>query len=365
VLTPAAVSLVRRATRSALSGAPWGWQEQVPAQDFVDAIARHRLAQLVDGAAERFRLTGDLATVVAAMARRDRLEAMTAIRALLDVDDHLAGIDHLFVKGAALAAQTTGDPTSRGPGDVDVLISPDDVGDALGLLVARGWRPGPSYAVDRGSWAWRHQVRAGNEISLTGPHGHLDLHWRLDPTHHGLPGFDDLWERRTTVEVGSREVATLSGADAFRHSVRHAAKDRWDSLRSLVDIHRLAADPGHWPERPTRLERASLSVVAATIGLPATAPALDETPSGLPTALLAQVGEVRERRFAGDDAWRHASYVLQSSRTPRDLADLAASVLLPPQVVAEVPDAHAVTAVPRALRRRLSHALEFRHRSPR
>jgi hypothetical protein len=365
VLTPAAVSLVRRATRAALVPGRWAWEDQVPAQDFVDAVARHRVAPLLADAAERLAIIGDLAAALAAMADQDRLAAMTAMHTLGAVDDHLAGIDHLFVKGTALAVQTTGDPTLRGPGDVDVLIDPADLGAAVDALTAQGWAPLDAYTTDQRSWAWRHQARVGNELALEGPTGHLDLHWRLDPTHHGLPGFADLWSRRATVEVGPRRVATLAPADAFRHSVRHAAKDRWDSLRSLVDIHRLAADPAVWPERLTRFERVSLSVVAATIGLPATAPRFADTPAGLPVALRSQVGEVRERRFAGDDAVRHAAYVLQSSRTPRDLLDLGSCLLLPPQVVADVPGRSAPAALPRAVGRRIAHAVEFRHRSPR
>lgn len=365
VLTPAAVSLVRRATRSALLATPWTWADQVPAQDFVDAVGRHRVAPLVAGVAERLGLTGALADVIQEMADQDRLEAMAAIRTLTEVDDQLAGIDHLFLKGAALAVQTTGDPTGRGPGDVDVLVAPRDLGAAVDALLGHGWVPQEASTTDRSTWAWRHQSRVGNEVALEGAHGHVDLHWRLDATHDGLPRFADLWRRRTPVRVGPREVMTLSATDAFVHSLRHAAKDRWDSLRSLVDVHRLAADPTTWPDHLTHLDRVSLTVVAATIGLPASAPRFADTPAGLPLALRAQAGEVRERRFPGDDAVRHASYVLRSSRTPRDLVGLGSALLLPPQVVAAVPGRTGLSAVPRALGRRLGHAVEFRHRSPR
>lgn len=355
VLSAAAVSHVRRAVRSALrvetgERPQWRWSGQVPSQDFVSAALRHRVAGLVAGT-EALDLSPDVRDQLLAAARLDRMDGMAHVRSLADVTGVLDGIDHLVIKGAPLAVQTTGDPTARGAGDVDVLVDAADLPAALDRLAARGLAVRREHAVDRDSWMWRYQRWAAHEVTLDGRLDSVDVHWRLDPTHDGLPGFAELWSRRASVDVGPVTVATLGLADAFAHAVRHAAQDDWGSLRSLVDVHRLARDPVAWPDpdRLARLDRISLSVVDATVGLPASAPAFRRTSSGLARAVSAQRRTVRFTRFPGDAAMRAAGYTLAASRSPRDVALTVARVALPPLRVTHLTDRGPVSAIARAL----------------
>jgi hypothetical protein len=68
----------------------------------------------------------------------------------------------------------------------------------------------------------------------------IDLHWDLGPLRSSLPAFDTLWQQRELLTYQDRQLATLGRRHSFLHSCDHAAKDRWISLRSLVDIERLA-----------------------------------------------------------------------------------------------------------------------------
>nr|WP_246304971.1 nucleotidyltransferase family protein [Nocardioides thalensis] len=354
-MSAAAVSQVRRAVRTALraeTGEPplWRWSGQVPAQDFVAAVLRHRVAGLVAGA-EALEVPPEVHEQLASAARLDRMDAMAHLRAVAEVAGVLDGIDHLVVKGAPLAVQTTGDPTARGAADVDVLVDTADLPVALGRLAARDLGVRREHAVDRDSWMWRYQRWAAHEVTLDGPLGSVDLHWRLDPTHDGLPGFAELWSRRTKVDVGPVTVATLGVADAFAHALRHAAQDDWGSLRSLVDVHRLARDPAAWrgPKGLARLDRTSLTVVDATVGLPDGTPAFRRTSSGLARAVSAQRRPVRFTRFPGDAAMRAAGYTLAASRSPRDVALTVARIALPPLRVTHLTDRGPVSAIARAL----------------
>lgn len=355
MLSAAAVSQVRRAVRAALRAETgerplWRWAGQVPAQDFVAAVLRHRVSGLVAGA-EELDLPPAVREQLATAARLDRMDAMAHVHALTDVVATLEGIDLLVLKGAPLAVQTTGDPTARGPADVDVLVEESDLSAALERLVSRGLTVRREHAVDRGSWMWRYQRWAAHEITLDDERSTVDLHWRLDPTHDGLPGFAEQWARRARVDVGPLEVATLGLADAFAHAVRHAAQDDWGSLRSLVDVHRLARDPAAWSTADglRRLDRVSLSVVDATVGLPDGTPAFRRTPSGLARAMSAQRRAVRFTRFPGDAAMRAAAYTLAASRSPRDVALTLARVALPPLRVTHLTDRRPASAIPRAL----------------
>ncbi|GAA3828272.1 nucleotidyltransferase family protein [Nocardioides panacisoli] len=350
MLTPAAVSQVRRAVRSALlvedGRAPrWQWGGQVPVRDFVAAVDRHRVAQPLSAAAEALALPREVAEPVAEGTRDDRLGAMSQVRAIAAVDTALDGIDHLFFKGAALAVQLTGDLTARGAGDVDVLVDVDDLEAALDRIRAAGWTIRPQHASDPGSWMWGYQRRVAHEIGLEGASGTVDLHWRLDPTYDALPSFAELWSRRERIQVGPVSVATMSRSDAFAHALRHAARDDWGSLRSLVDIHRLARDRAAWPARPDRLARTSLTVTEATVGLPEPVPPFRRVRAGLPRALSAQRRTMRFTRFQGDAALRYTTYCLAGSRSPRDIGVALASLVLPPLRVAHVPEHDAAGAI--------------------
>ncbi|HWU22233.1 MAG TPA: nucleotidyltransferase family protein [Nocardioides sp.] len=362
MLTPAAVSTLRRAVRCALAlehRAPdaWRWKDQVPPGDFVAAVAAHRVAAVLEPALDRCAYPAAVTEAVRRQRNHARLAAMGQIHAIRAVDAQLAPLDHLFIKGAALAVRTTGDPTARGAGDIDVVVRPDDLGAATELLLDCGWSVRDGYTVDRRSWAWRHQLRTTYELGLEGTLGRLDLHWRLDPTYGALPGFDELWARHETVDIGPAAVPTLAGPDTLAHSLRHAAKDSWSSLRSLVDIARLAQVPGNWPEHLDRLDRATLTVVNATIGLPSSVPRFRSTASAIPTALRTQVRSAEEIRFPGDNAQRFARYMLASSHGPRDLVTTASMVALPPVLTATIAEQHLLPALAAAAGRRVAQAL--------
>ncbi|MEZ0579734.1 nucleotidyltransferase family protein [Nocardioides sp. MH1] len=335
MLSPAAVSHVRRAVRAALAvegGAEpaWSWQGQVADADFAEAVARHRVSLVLADHADALGLTGRVRRAVVAQRDEERLGALAQIRLLASVDELLADIPHLFFKGAALATLTTGDPAARGEGDVDVLVPPGALAAAASAIGAAGWEVRPTYTADQGSWAWRYQRWGAHEMAFDRGTETIDLHWRLGPTYDGLPAFDELWARRAAIKVGPVEVDTLGVADTFAHSLHHAAKDGWESLRSLVDVHRLTRDPGvpHEVTDPAGVE--TLSAVQAALGLPAGAPRFDRTRTPLPRMLRAQAAPVRHAVVPGQRTWRQAAFRWRTSRSPRDLALNAVTLLLPP-----------------------------------
>ena len=85
-----------------------------------------------------------------------------ALAALRDAD-----VRALAFKGVALSAQAYGDFSLRGAGDLDVLVAPEDLERAHGVLRSAGWAPAPGYPTPGPSWAWRHFVRTGNELLLS------------------------------------------------------------------------------------------------------------------------------------------------------------------------------------------------------
>jgi hypothetical protein len=362
VLTSAAVSEVRRAVRSALAqecGDPnprWTWQARqpgVPDADFVAAVDRHRVGPLLADHVDASGLPDGVRRAVAADRNTERLAALQQIRLTASVDELLAGVDHLFFKGVALASLTTGDPAARGGGDVDVLVSPGKLEHAAASLVADGWTVRPTYTSDQDSWAWRYQRWGAHEMAFDRDDQTVDLHWRLDPTYDGLPEFDHLWNRRQSVRIGPVKVDTLGTVDAFAHTLRHAAKDGWESLRSLIDVHRLARDPAVAGAPVDRVAAATLSATEAAIGLPAGAPSFARTSAPLPRMLAAQASPIRHATVPGQRTIRQAAYRWRGSRTARDLCVNAVTLLLPPASTAPIAEPDPVKAIALCIERRV------------
>jgi hypothetical protein len=160
-----------------------------------------------------------------------------------------AGIEHLMVKGAALAAVMGLAPSGRGAGDVDVWVCAADVERTEQVLHAHGlYRQNPLLPTPADGWRWRLMLTVGNELPQLGAGlSHVDLHWRLTPfAGENIANFDTAYARSVTVEALGESVRTMCPTDALRHLAQHARKDAWPNLRHIVDVVRIAdmCDPG-------------------------------------------------------------------------------------------------------------------------
>ena len=363
----AAVRRVRSWVRGALRiEAGRGWTAEPatePVAELIEAVRRHRVAELIGTHAEALAVPDAVTEAVASLRAANRRALIVQV---LEIDrlERLfaeAELRCLVIKGPALAKQTAGDQAARGSGDVDLLISPDDVEEANRLLAANGWQMRVGSEVEPGTWAWDHVLRSFNAFTFDGPGSTVDLHWRLDPTLDALPAFDELWERREPVDLGQAQAHTIGFGDLLAHASLHAAKDYWRWLRSLVDVHRLAADPRTWQrsfdtDPLRRLEIETLAVTRFIVGLPPGVPAevlarLDRVPASvLNRALAAQERPVYAKYpFPGLESIRSLRYMLAASPTARDRRHAAISTMLPAKTVVGIDAQTAWTGVPLTL----------------
>ncbi len=223
-----------------------GVNKSVPAvdpQDLWPAINRQRLEILLAPWQYKLGLPAPLRQRLLERARHQRLAALPLVAGAIEVLEALAtaGVRALLLKGPALALQTTGDATARGRGDLDVLVDPCRLMRAIETLEGLGFRRLPGMApMDLASTWGRYARWVGYELPLQRGPLLIDLHWDLGPLRSSLPAFDTLWQQRELLTYQDRQLATLGRRHSFLHSCDHAAKDRWISLRSLVDIERLA-----------------------------------------------------------------------------------------------------------------------------
>ncbi|RNL63231.1 hypothetical protein EFK50_16185 [Nocardioides marmoriginsengisoli] len=369
--SPSAVRRVRAWVRGSLrleSGLAWIPEPATEsAADLVDAVRRHRVAELVGAHPAEVGVPAPVAEEIALIRTANRRALMVQVLEIERVQRlfEQADLDCLVIKGPALAVQSAGDRTARGAGDVDLLVAPDRVAEAHHLLIANGWALRAGSEVTPGTWAWRHTLGSFNAFTYDGPGSTVDLHWRLDPTLDALPTFAEVWARREIVDLGGILVPTLARTDLLAHTSLHTAKDSWRWMRSLVDVYRLAALPSTWERAGTteplrRLEVSTLAVTRFVVGLPPSVPAsvvrrLDQVPA----AVLTRAVQAQERPvyapvpFPGAESMRLLRYMVAASGTPRDLAHSAVSTALPVKAVVGIESRTAWTGVPLTLLYRL------------
>jgi hypothetical protein len=175
------------------------------------------------------------------------------------------GIPWLVIKGPTLAAPVHGAPELRWHADLDVLVPPHRLGDAITLLERRG-----SAMLDR-NWDLIHEHLKG-EVHLALPLGlELDLHWHLlnDSSLRSVFAIplDGLFARARSIDVGGTRVPTLDAADTVVYVAMHMMLAGGHRLIWLKDLERLLASDIDVPAvaRVARAWRAEL-VLAAALG---------------------------------------------------------------------------------------------------
>jgi hypothetical protein len=236
-------------------------------QALILAVRRHRLSLVLAPRAAALTWPPAAVDALRQEARSQQRAALPLMAATLEVGAALeaAGLRALLLKGPALALQTTGQPWSRGGGDIDVLVAPADLPRAVAVMEGLGFgRPAGQFPRNLDSFWGCYSRWVGHELPLWRQGRWLDLHWALNTVRAPLPSFEVLWLSRQEVRLNSQAVATLSLEQAFRHSCLHAASDQWMELRHLVDLTLLARQlPASAGTRLRRVRSVRLSCAAA------------------------------------------------------------------------------------------------------
>lgn len=369
----AAVTALRDALRHVRSTAPeqWTLPVSVGAVSFVAAARRHHVVPYLAAHLDRLVLPRRATSELEASAGGQRAGAKVLAA---DLSVALSALDSenvraLAVKGVALASQAYGDYAARGAGDLDLLVAPEDVAPAHRALTAAGWTSPSAYPPPGESWAWRHFIKTGNELSLTSDMSIIDLHWHLVPTRSTFPAFDVLWSRRDVVSVDGRPVPTLSRYDALTHSAGHAAKDSWRWLRSLLDVHVLTSDRDTWsladrPLRPDQLRSIGLSALEFGV-LPGAPEVVHQAARLVDGRFLERVrddqsttaAEHRPLSTPGLQLVRRLRTIKLTRGSVGESARLLSRTVLPPWLTAQETSPWAFIAIPRVLRRRTSEVV--------
>ena len=245
------------AVKEAAAGVDWPRFEKV--------VQRHRIEPLAVRAIEE----NDLAVPAKTMARL-RTEAVRARRDNLLIAGecerlrrHLvkAQIDHLFVKGLALAKLAYGGIDLKKGWDIDLLVTPADLDRAGALLAELGYRrvlPAQDSSLEALA-AWR--ARSKEEIWTHQVSGvPVELHWSLVDNPRLLPGVGTDSDRQRVEVAGGVIVATLADVPLYAYLSVHGASSAWFRLKWIADFNAFLA--GRTAEEIEDLHRSAVALGA-------------------------------------------------------------------------------------------------------
>ena len=356
--TKALVRLVLQRERDGNQDAPVGGDQQLaglrqqlealPKEALLASIKRHRLECLLHGDPLVARLVPDLAPALQTLARRETMAALALASLTREMAAlfEQAAIPMLVIKGIPLALQTTGTVITRGRGDLDLLVDPKRLPEAVALLESVGFEKAyGASCIGTDSPQDKYSRFVSIELSLVRQRGQrqwIDLHWHVSHARGVLTGFNGLWNNRDYVEINGTSVATLSLKNAFVHACCHAAADRWMCIRNLVDVERLTRrlNPQDLDAlRKKRLVRKTCAV-AKDCGTNSTLQSLIGAPTiGTYTRFVygAREAQLLPWRSLGPGEWTVRNRIqlslrhLNLSRHPEHLTSMLMKHLIPPE----------------------------------
>ena len=223
-----------------------GWEAMV------ELAVQHRVAPLLYRVLETHpHWTVPPATRAIAEAQARALEhsnrQLTAelLQVLDTLDD--AGVRCAPFKSPELAALLYGDPTLRPVRDLDVLVHPEDLSQAIDALVQRGAVLHPRLSPAQMASYRRTDCQVWMEMG--GTRTCVELHWAFREALYRFPlGAPEVLARTVETPLLGRSVPCLTREDLLLVLSIHGAKHGWDELKNLVDIHRLLEGPLQGPE---------------------------------------------------------------------------------------------------------------------
>ena len=197
--------------------------------------------------------TGEITDDVRAAAILDEVDVRELNRVLAGLEEH--GVVPLVFKGAALAHTHYEASWLRPRLDADLLIDRSHRPLVASVLRALGYAQPPFISGELVMYQMPFaRAHALGEM-------HLDVHWRIanPQLFAGLPGYDELAARASTVSVRGQSMRTPCPVDALWLACVHRAAhhDLSDDLIWLYDIHLLAG-------RFTAEEWADFAALAST-----------------------------------------------------------------------------------------------------
>ena len=212
------------------------------------AVERHRVAPALSGKLGACRIPAEVERLLAHEVEASSWQALRQIGLSHKVLEPLAahGIQPVILKGWPLGQQVFGAPGMRHSRDLDLLVHPDEVSRAAGVLNDLGFRPTPVYRLRgrlTGSRALLDECY-DLEFQHAQDDSRIELHWR-SAHYRGWPDFCGRAEMIETIdETPIGQIRVLSPTANLIYLSIHGGMHIWARLKWLLDIAWLAERRG-------------------------------------------------------------------------------------------------------------------------
>jgi len=231
-------------------------------QRFLDLVRRHRIEVIAETCLATHGLSAHLADLGSALSnenlrRRQRQLRNAKVEADVRRGLHDAGIPCAILKGASLSHRIYGDPLLRTSKDIDLLVHPKRLWDAVACLESAGWAEShPRF--ERSAAYRRFLERNWFHFEFRHPSSRcsLELHWHVEP--HSGSHFEPEWLRSL---IGTPPSAPLSPGE-FLYLCAHGEHHAWARLKWLGDVRSiLDRNPRIWKDAREFAPRVGMHLV--------------------------------------------------------------------------------------------------------
>ncbi len=170
-----------------------------------------------------------------------------------------AGVRSFAYKGPALAARAYGNTSWRDSVDLDLVVEPGRIADAIAVLQREGYRLPPGMSVRRALTVHTaHGQLHMDPVDPTMPGG-VDLHWRWsNPSVDWSPPIGSLFAHATVLEAGGVSLTVVDATHELLLQLLHGARHQWRSIEWLLLVKALLRRPELDPS--LLLERSVLGI---------------------------------------------------------------------------------------------------------
>ncbi|MBK6510380.1 MAG: nucleotidyltransferase family protein [Haliea sp.] len=162
-------------------------------------------------------------------------EALTAALTVLHREFTSAGLEFLLLKGLHLAEQYWGSVENRFTWDLDMMIEPQHLDEAVHVLQQTGYRSTHASALQP-----RFVRRFSHAMEFKQASIAVDLHWVFRPRPGHLVDYPAIWRRRDSWDYHGHRYSVLAAEDALLMLLLGIAEDverAEPNYRKLWDIY--------------------------------------------------------------------------------------------------------------------------------
>jgi len=161
---------------------------------------------------------------------RRALQALHATHELMRAGQDLRLI---VMKGLDVAARAYGDVAARHVGDMDILVDPTQLDEAVATLQVKGWvLEQPEIIFPANKKILHHNHHDCHLHRERTPH--MELHWRLTRNPFEFPIED--WRNLSVSKKSNLGIPGLNNEDLLIYLCLHGAKHGWGCLKWLFDL---------------------------------------------------------------------------------------------------------------------------------